>query len=406
MTVASSKQVTVRMYNVGFGDAFLLQFPDGERTRRVLIDCGSHSIGPGPVKMKEMVEQIIKDVTEDGVPRIDVVVCTHRHQDHVSGFRYKSWNRVEVGEVWMPWTEHPTEEAAKEIRERQSKRARSLALSLAQLGAAGEVQAIVKNSLTNAVAMHTLHKGFRSVRTRRFLPLKQGAGTRTFTTPVLPGVSVHVLGPSRNPDVIRDMEPGEGESYLRFMLSQSDKPHQRLRPFRSRWALSEAEFLSDFGHLRLTEHQRRAIAKVGFGSELELAANLEKAVNGTSLMLMFVIGRAHLLFSGDAQWGTWTAALSDPEWSALLAKTTFYKVGHHASHNATPPAFVKRHPTGKFAAMISTRSVTKWPDIPRGPLLDALRKRSDRIVRSDRADVADPSGLVRRRTYVEMSVNI
>lgn len=394
------------MYNVGFGDAFLVQFPDGERTRRVLIDCGSHSIGPGPVKMKEMVEQIIEDVTDGGVPRIDVVVCTHRHQDHVSGFRYKSWNRVEVGEVWMPWTEHPTDDAAKEIRERQSRRARSLAMSLAQLGAAEEAQAIVRNSLTNAPAMHTLHNGFHSVKTRRFLPKKQGADTRTFTTPVLPGVSVHVLGPSRHPDVIRDMEPGEGESYLRFMLSQSDKPHQRLRPFRSRWALSEKEFRDEFGHLQLTQHQRRAIAKVGSGSELELAASLEKAVNGTSLMLMFVIGRAHLLFTGDAQWGTWTAALNDPEWAALLAKTTFYKVGHHASHNATPPMFVKRHPTGKFAAMISTRSVSKWPDIPRGPLLDALRKRSNRIVRSDCADVADPAGLVRRRTYVEMAVKI
>jgi hypothetical protein len=36
------------MYNVGFGDAFLLIFPDEDGGRRVLIDCGSHSASPAP----------------------------------------------------------------------------------------------------------------------------------------------------------------------------------------------------------------------------------------------------------------------------------------------------------------------------------------------------------------------
>jgi beta-lactamase superfamily II metal-dependent hydrolase len=403
--MASSRNVTVRMYNVGFGDAFLLLFPGADRPRKVLIDCGSHSIGPGPVKMKELVQRIIEDVTDgDGVPRIDVVVCTHRHQDHVSGFRYKFWNAVEVGEVWMPWTEDPEDEEAREIRERQSSRARALTFALARLGASASAQAIAKNCLTNAAAMHTLHKGFKVVRRRRYLPKKRSP--RTFTTAELPGVAVHVLGPSRDRDVIRDMEPEKGESYLQFMLSRSDKPQQRLRPFRNQWALDEAEFRRDYPHLKVTAPQRRGIAEVGSGSELELAANLEKAVNGTSLMLMFVIGRAHLLFTGDAQWGTWTAALNDPEWAALLRKTTFYKVGHHASHNATPPAFVERHPTGRFAAMVSTRCVDMWPEIPRGPLLEALRKRSNRIIRSDQADVPDSSEVVRRPTCVEIPVPI
>lgn len=404
--MAAAKNVTVRMYNVGFGDAFLLLIPDGKKERRVLIDCGSHSMGPGPVPMKELVATLIDDVTDDdGVPRIDVVVCTHRHQDHVSGFRYKLWNAVEVGEVWMPWTEHPTDSEARDIRERQSKRARDLKLALTRLGAAPEIQAIADNSLTNAAAMHTLHNGFRAVRTRRFLPRKDGRD-RTLTTPVLPGVTVHVLGPSRDRDVIRDMEPEGGESYLQFMLTRSDKPQERLRPFRSRWALTDEEFALEYPHLTLSPDQRRSIEKVGSGSELELVASLEKAVNGTSLMLMFVIGRAHLLFSGDAQWGTWTAALNDPDSAALLAKTTFYKVGHHASHNATPKAFVKRHPTGKFAAAVSTRGVDIWPDIPRGPLLDALRKRSSRVVRSDCADVPDPQGVVRKKHCVEIPVPV
>ena len=64
----ANKFVTVRMYNVGFGDAFLLLFPERSARRRVLIDCGMHSMVPGPRKMKEVVKQIVDDTTDgDGI---------------------------------------------------------------------------------------------------------------------------------------------------------------------------------------------------------------------------------------------------------------------------------------------------------------------------------------------------
>ena len=398
--------VKVRMYNVGFGDAFLLTFPAPDRPRRVLIDCGVHSIGSGPIKMQPMVEQIIRDVTDDKKARIDVVVATHRHQDHVSGFRYEAaWNNVEVGEVWMPWTEHPTDPEAKRIREMQSTSARRLQLALLRLGADDNMMGMAQNNLTNAAAMNTLHKGFRGVRRRRFLP--RTASERTITTPLLPGVEIHVLGPSRNEDVIRDMEPDAGESYLQFRLGKTQIVSKRIKPFREEWTVTAAKFRKEFAHLKLTADEREKIAKVGSGTELELVTNLERAVNGTSLMLMFVIGKAHLLFPGDAQWGTWTAALADREWNELLSKTTFYKVGHHASHNATPKDFVEKNlKRDKFSAMVSTRPVNKWPEIPRGPLLKELRKRSPRVVRSDCADVPDPQDFERKPGYVETKVPI
>ncbi len=178
------KHVKVRMYNVGFGDAFLLVIPHKERARKVLIDCGVHSSGPN-VKhsINEMARQIVADVTEaDGVPRIDVVICTHRHQDHVSGFRDSTiWEPVEVEEVWMPWTEDPKDPDARKIRETQSKTAKHLHAALTdkvrRLGAAGgstrqlsalaELKELVENSLTNAEAMHTLHEGFTGDPRRR-----------------------------------------------------------------------------------------------------------------------------------------------------------------------------------------------------------------------------------------------
>ncbi len=59
----SKSVLTVRMYNVGFGDCFLLIFPAPERPRKVLIDCGVHPAGqPKPVPFPQVVEAVVADV--------------------------------------------------------------------------------------------------------------------------------------------------------------------------------------------------------------------------------------------------------------------------------------------------------------------------------------------------------
>jgi len=116
------------------------------------------------------------------------------------------------------------------------------------------------------------------------------------------------------------------------------------------------------------------------------AVSLDKAVNGTSLMLVFEYRGAYLLFPGDAQWGTWNAAMGTPAARDLLARTTFYKVGHHGSHNATPVRFLEEVLPARarmWGAAASVRPVKAWPEIPRGPLLTALGTHADRVVRSD-----------------------
>jgi beta-lactamase superfamily II metal-dependent hydrolase len=67
--------------------------------------------------------------------------------------------------------------------------------------------------------------------------------------------------------------------------------------------------------------------------------------------------------------------LGNPETRRLLAKTNFYKVGHHGSHNATPVSFVKDVLTDAKWAMISVTPYGKWKDIPRKPLVDKRGKR-------------------------------
>jgi beta-lactamase superfamily II metal-dependent hydrolase len=412
---AAGKSVTIRMYNVGFGDAFLLTIPAKERPRKVLIDCGVHMSGPNPdFPISEVVQQIINDVTEpDGTPRIDLVIATHRHRDHVYGFANESWKTVEVREVWLPWTEDPKDPEAKVIRETQSKVAKKLHLTLTRLAKdmrlsagkrndAEQLSFFVSNSLTNAEAMEMLHKGFAGRPKRSFLPFRRRSDN-SFETETLPGVTVHVLGPSRDKQVIRDMDPPKGQSYLRRQeVEEADD--KGFLPFHADWAIKPEAF--DPAHQILKPRELGWINNIGEDVEFAVAVALEAAVNGTSLMLLLQIGKAYLLFPGDAQWGTWKAALDDPDWRTLLGRTNFYKIGHHGSHNATPLLFVEEVLADDFLAMASVRPITKFRFIPKTELMQELRKKSNKVVRSDKADVADPPQIIRKDRYVEAKIPI
>jgi hypothetical protein len=118
-------QVVVRMYGQGLGDCFLLAFPRGgtadedpDRPVYVVIDCGVLSGTPGS---SQRLKQIVEDIrlttrddklgkTRDGEPRghIDLLVITHEHWDHLSGFIYsdarEEWKKILVDKVWTAWT--------------------------------------------------------------------------------------------------------------------------------------------------------------------------------------------------------------------------------------------------------------------------------------------------------------
>ena len=389
-----TKAISIRMYNVGLGDSFLLRFPAADRERKVLIDCGVHASGPGPHKMIEVVDQIIQDVSDGGTPAIDVVIATHRHRDHVLGFESEKWRDVEVGEVWMPWTEDPKDPKARKIRDTQSKKAQAIAMALRLAGADQHILDIAENSLVNAKAMATLHNGFAGKPARKFLPPKL-RDMQSFKPDLLDGVIVHAMGPSRDPEVIRDMNPPEGGAFKLRGSAAGSGGDGSMAPFDDRYELSGALLDQWLQESSMSKRDLRSIEKAAEENPLALVVQLDKAVNGTSLMLMFEMGNAHLLFPGDAQWGTWQNALADDTFHSLLEKTTFYKVGHHGSHNATPKDFVETIlEKNNFVGMCCTRPTTKFKKIPLTSLMKALNAKSgNRIARSD--DLAKVKGFTR-----------
>lgn len=431
--------ILLRMYNAGFGDAFLLELPVasavGSPPRppfRMLIDCGAHSLGyPRPGwKPEDLVDQIVTDISVGGAePRLDVVVASHRHQDHVLGFKVRAWKDVRVGEVWMPWTEDPEDPIATALRERQSRLALGMHLAFGQPSfqnrfsknprLVASLQAMVANSLTNEAAMATLHGGFRGRPTRRFL----SAGAPVSIQPTgCPGLTVHVLGPSRDESVIRDMDPPTGASYLRFLdsrdaagaipASQASLPSTPTarpaphRPFSRSFTFDEGAYRGQWPGLVLDPRVKEAATSIMRGDDMAATVALDKAVNGTSLMLMLEMGEAFLLFPGDAQWGTWRGALDHPQSRQLLARTTFYKVGHHGSHNATPKEFVETVLANRrlWGAATSVKHVDSWPLIPKDELMTALGGLSDRVVRSDDPPVPGNGVSVRDKISVDFHI--
>ena len=425
------KNVVIRMYNIGFGDCFLLLIPTEFGAKKVLVDCGVHFSGHNPnSKLGDVIKQVITDVSDvNGEnPNIDIVIATHRHQDHVCGFDKKDWENVEVGEVWMPWTENYNDQKAVKILKAQSQKAekakKSFALMLSNPLRFGldnekteEVKAfmdIVENNLTNAGAMNTLHHGFKGKDTikRRYLPFEDPK-LNTYESNLLPGVKVYFMGPSRDEEVIKDMNPPTNEEWFTLIDEMSSDDFQEHLPFHPDWSQKPSQdrlktFRKTTEEIKKLQKELKKISEIWEDNIFGVAASLEGAVNGTSLMLMFQIGNAYLFFPGDAQNGTWQSALQDEEWRSLLTKTNFYKVGHHGSHNATPKEFVLDILKTDFKAMIPVYPIKKFSKIPKIEMVTELLKKSVDVIRSDTpfANHPDTAKFDREQLFVETKILI
>jgi hypothetical protein len=133
-----------------------------------------------------------------------------------------------------------------------------------------------------------------------------------------------------------------------------------------------------------------------------LALKLDEDTNNTSLVLAIELGPPDadgpvLLFAADAQVGNWLSWQSvawkdyhgrDITGPDLLRRTRLYKVGHHASHNATLRELGLELMDKLELALIPTDAKmaekVKWGTLPWGPLLTRLAQKSKSgVVRTD-----------------------
>jgi hypothetical protein len=394
---------TLRMYAVGFGDCFLLTVPRfEERPWRMLVDCGVHGMGRGEHSLPTVISDLIATCSDGdgGAPVIDLVVGSHRHQDHIAGFTDARWGEVTVGEVWLPWCEDPTDTEAQRLRTRLDGAARTLHQTFAVDGP--EIAAIALNSLSNERAMTTLRDGFAGQPTRRFL--SAAAPVRTELTG-LPDARIHLLGPARSEEAIKAMDPPELERWLALGLGVGPGaigpgaavpggPDPSVGPFGPAYGITDrADFRQRYPHLDadddLLDH-----AVLDPDDALAAASWLDRCLNNTSLVFVVEIEDVRIVFPGDAQWGVWREILANTDARALLERATLYKVSHHGSHNGSPKSLVHDVLPGHVTSMMSFRSMERWTAIPQTDLVAALRTPGRTLLRPDEAiPVAGQAGV-------------
>jgi beta-lactamase superfamily II metal-dependent hydrolase len=357
------------MYRVGFGDCFLLSLPVDGGTEHIMIDCGVHTRGD-----IHKIADAVADVAKESGGKLALVIVTHAHQDHISGFAScgEQLKQLSVREVWMPWTEDPSD---KDARLHKQKQAALTALVNQHLAAApaANPQALyaIENLAPNQTAMNLLRSGISGGRVSYF-----AAGDVQDPAAGIPGLKIRVLGPPRDEKFLSRMDPPANDRFLRATAGGVETVGA-IAPFADRWTVSDSSFPKNI----IKEGEFAELDQLA-GDPSGLAFQLDQVMNNTSLVSLISYKGQNLLFPGDAQYGNWDYWIETPEGAEILSSVDFYKVGHHGSHNATPKSALDKMTQGKFAAMISTQA-EPFPSIPFEKLISALKARSKGFVRSD-----------------------
>ena len=416
--------IRVRMYRVGFGDFFLLTVAGKNGPAHILIDCGVHAANIGSI------DACVKDMMKETGNKLALVILTHYHADHMSGFasNYDDFTQFEVGAVWITNRLDPNDSGHSKFMAQLT----SVALQLKmQLGvrddpASVDAHAKVENALgvsenggggSNAKALKLLQSGFKN---KPPVYYYQGGNIPKLPDELQGAITAEILGPSpKDSDGEFAASDNKTEQYLAALGDLGIPDAGWTEPFdRKQWAAKSSDYPKQtFDEFETTPLDHPSNRKDRGVSTLErmlltmqpdaLAAAADKldgTLNNQSLVVLFTCSGKKLLFVGDAQWGNWAYWLygkavtgSDPGISdrakEILGSIDFYKVGHHGSTNATPiPVVGALNQT--CACMCSTAtgaygSPTKKTEVPRMALMDALEERTGkRLVRSDWVGVA------------------
>ncbi len=348
------KKLTLRSYQVGFGDCFLLTFHYDGRTgdRHVLIDFGS--TGQKKSHGENLMVRVAQDIKKETGGKLHAIVATHRHKDHISGFATNA-KQTASGDiiasckpdvVIQPWTEHPKAKVDAKQAPSTMNKTQSFVSSLRNMHEIAE-SVLIEAERRKSVLGKTLHRELTFIGDDNLSNMsavqnlmKMGKknyylnyGSRSGLESVLPGVKIRVLGPpnlKQSEEITSQRSKDEDEFWQLQAMSNKFVIQKNPQLFNGAKTFSPTNAP---GATRWFVQRVRALR----GEQLlSIVRALDKVMNNTSLILLFEVGGKKLLFPGDAQIENWSYALSKPAIKKLLAGVDLYKVGHHGSRNATP----------------------------------------------------------------------
>ena len=256
-------KLRVRMYRQGLGDCFLLTYSDASDESHLLIDCGVLKGTAEPEKKMQAVAQNVHEATNG---HLDRLVVTHEHWDHLSGFLQAQtiFDTVEVGEVWLAWTEDPDDELAAELRKHKKKALDGIvaAAKLADKGKTPAAQRTARqlDALLNfqgdlgATGTKTPAKALDWVKGRAPQPEYLRPGEQLFDLPGLPGLRIYVWGhrmiapdqaqrsQQEDPEVYELVgAEGSHEGFLAAAEALADAGTPETQPFDDYFRIEEAQ---------------------------------------------------------------------------------------------------------------------------------------------------------------------
>ena len=450
----SDPKIRVRMYRQGLGDCFLLTFYTGPTPVHMLVDCGS--IGAATTKVR--LDDVVADIAAETDGHLHLLIATHEHQDHVSGFRSQKelFDTFQVDRVWAAWTENPEDPLARKVKKYAGDLRRSLQLAVNALSANQQVQSdaefraigaavgellefsgdpgaedvLAADGLANTVQAAMSYVTSRGKEQTKFL-----SPGRVIEPAWLRGIRFYVLGPPRSEAALGELGDHHSPELYHLAAAMGRDlgrtlgfvgSNLSLSTYRNQLSSEEREEFDagvpfdDGFRIGLEDAERKRYFEETYDNDYEawrridlewiraledLALQLDNATNNTSLVLAIELigdGRV-LLLPADAQLGNWrswqTVEFTVAEAGAtrtvrsddLLKQTVFYKVGHHASHNATlnehgleameHPDLVAMIPVDRKVAL--NKRPHKW-DMPASALYTRLiEKTRGRVLRSD-----------------------
>jgi beta-lactamase superfamily II metal-dependent hydrolase len=322
---------TVRVYNVRFGDCFLVSLNTSTGEKHVLIDFGN---APSMVKEKGSKNDVFIPVANDIKSRtgghLDLVILSHEHLDHMEGFlsMRNIFNPMTVDHVWMPAMSAP-DYYARFPKCEQEKKARLALAALAQDWKrenrfqelpAGITSLIANNvfDITNAERIDYIRKLPGDKNPAHYLSRRKISGS---VHKLGKEVEVQILAPEENASVYytsadKDFWMGVAAHFAGIPAVKKHAPGQRI--LRRPPHMNRDEF----------EQLKEEVAELSW----EDLMAIDKAANNTSLVVKISIGGKTMLFPGDAEVESWNIMRK----KRLLRPVDLLKVSHHGSINGMP----------------------------------------------------------------------
>jgi len=381
--------IEVRGYVVGFGDCVLLSLPDGAETRHVLIDFGT---APNDPPSLVRFPEIARDIEKQCNGKIDLLIVTHEHLDHLEGFyrEREIFNHMDIERVWMGLPSHPDyyrdfprAKLQKKLRDGLTGFARKVRNNGTALDPA--FHSLVENNLANRDRLDYLRKlGKR--------PIAYLARGQAGEASVFKNIRIRVLAPE--PDVSVYYSVNARERALTMALAAAASGGEKLARSNGAdegfdWAFPAVARASSAQRGGISasdlERLRRAVHEDG----VTAARFIDKAQNNTSLCLLIEAAGKRLLLPGDAELESWE--LIERKCAAKLKPVDFLKVAHHGSSNGTPLELLDRllpaRRKARAQVLVSTKRKVYGTEnpVPDDSLLEELRSRCRRLVTTDGA---------------------